>query len=117
MLLRQYGPHLTVLPSHEALYPLLQHKLAYAPRPRNGTIPAPDATVQYVEDARQAARQSPNFTMSTLSLTDNTMPVRPGYGTEGTPITVFANYVPLLPRSDLVLYMYDMRKNISFCSG
>lgn len=55
--------------------------------------------------------------MSTLSLTDNTMPVRPGYGTEGTPITVFANYVPLLPRSDLVLYMYDMRKNISFCSG
>lgn len=36
------------------------------------------------------------------------MPSRPGYGTEGAPITVFANYVQLVPKPDLTLYSYDI---------
>lgn len=79
-------------------------------RPGNGIIPVPDGNVGRFEDARQVARQSPSYAMSTLSVRDNTMPARPGYGTEGTPIIVYANYLPLTLKSDLVLYMYDMSK-------
>lgn len=45
-----------------------------------------------------------------MTLDDNTaiMPSRPGYGTEGAPLTVYANYVELVPRSDLTLHSYDI---------
>lgn len=78
--------------------------------PRTGGIPAPDAKVKAVEDARQKARNAPDFALSSLSLDDSKalMPARPGYGTEGTAITVFANYVQLVPKSDLTLYSYDI---------
>lgn len=47
--------------------------------------------------------------MTSLSLDgSNVMPARPGYGTEGQPITVYANYVQLVPPSDLTLYSYDV---------
>lgn len=47
--------------------------------------------------------------MSSLSLDgSNVMPARPGYGTEGQAITVYANYVQLVPPSDLTLYSYDV---------
>lgn len=48
--------------------------------------------------------------MSALSLdTDKTvMPPRPGYGSEGAPITVFANYVELFAKPDLSLFSYDI---------
>lgn len=36
------------------------------------------------------------------------MPARPGYGTKGTQIKVWANYVEMVPRLDLVLYSYDV---------
>lgn len=36
------------------------------------------------------------------------MPARPGYGTQGTKIKVWANYVEMVPRADLVLYSYDV---------
>lgn len=69
----------------------------------------PDAQVKAVEDARQKARKSPAFAMSSLSLdSSKVLPARPGYGTEGQPITVYANYVQLVPRSDLTLYSYDV---------
>lgn len=62
-----------------------------------------------VEDARQKARKTPEFAMTSLSLDgSNVMPARPGYGTEGQPITVYANYVQLVPPSDLTLYSYDV---------
>ncbi|KAJ4387602.1 hypothetical protein N0V93_008198 [Gnomoniopsis smithogilvyi] len=77
-------------------------------RPANGIIPRPDSGVEQVEDARQRARQSPSSALGSLTLT-NTMPTRPGYGTEGKPMTVFTNYVTLTPDSNLVLYMYDMK--------
>ncbi|KAJ4412457.1 hypothetical protein N0V82_008775 [Gnomoniopsis sp. IMI 355080] len=77
-------------------------------RPANGVIPAPDMRVQTVENARQRARQPPSSTTTSLALS-NTMPDRPGYGTEGTPITVFTNYVTFTPKTDLVLYVYDIK--------
>lgn len=49
--------------------------------------------------------------MSSLSLNAPALlPARPGYGTEGQSITVYANYVELLPPSDLTLYSYDVEK-------
>lgn len=48
--------------------------------------------------------------MSALSLdgSQNTMPSRPGYGTDGAPITVYANYVQLFAKPELTLYSYDI---------
>lgn len=80
-----------------------------AKSPRTGGTPAPDAGVKAVEDGRQKARKSPDFALSSLSLNDaNAMPPRPGYGTEGMPIAVYANYVQLVPNPGLVLYSYDI---------
>lgn len=41
---------------------------------------------------------------------EDNMPVRPAYGTEGTPMTVYANYVQFTPKADLVLYMYHLQE-------
>lgn len=79
----------------------------HASRPANGAAPSLDVRVHQLEDARQRARQSPSFAMGSLSLS-TTMPARPGYGNEGTPINIFTNYVTLTPKPDLVLYVYDM---------
>ncbi|POS75038.1 hypothetical protein DHEL01_v206568 [Diaporthe helianthi] len=77
--------------------------------PPTGGVPVPDAKVKAVEAARQKARKSPEFVMSSLSLDASAvLPARPGYGSEGQPIAVYANYVELLPRSDLTLYSYDI---------
>lgn len=48
--------------------------------------------------------------MSALSLdgSKNTMPPRPGYGTDGASITVYANYVQLFAKPELTLYSYDV---------
>ncbi|KAK7736945.1 hypothetical protein SLS53_006700 [Cytospora paraplurivora] len=77
---------------------------------RTGGIPAPDAGVKAVEDGRQKSRKSPDFALSSLGLDDAKamMPPRPGYGTEGMPISVYANYIQLVPKPDLVLYSYDI---------
>lgn len=45
--------------------------------------------------------------LGALSLGDAD-PVRPGYGTRGTKVTLTANYVELLPPSKLVLYRYAL---------
>lgn len=47
--------------------------------------------------------------MSSLSIDASAvLPARPAYGTEGQPITVYANYVQLVPKSDLTLYSYNV---------
>ncbi|KAG8165758.1 hypothetical protein KVR01_004310 [Diaporthe batatas] len=77
--------------------------------PPTGGAPVPDNKVKNVEAARQKARKSLEGATSSLSLdTPALLPARPGYGTEGQAITVYANYVELLPPSDLTLYSYDI---------
>ena len=43
--------------------------------------------------------------ISSINL-DELVPRRPGYGTRGTPITLWANYFQLMPKTDLKLYRY-----------
>lgn len=39
---------------------------------------------------------------------DEGFPVRPGFGTRGTPVTLWANYFELVPPKGLLLYRYDI---------
>ncbi|KAL7801966.1 Piwi domain-containing protein [Trichoderma afarasin] len=70
-----------------------------------GGIPAPDKTVTKTEDALIAPAKSVD--LSTLGLQD-LLPRRPAYGTKGTEITLWANYVSLTASSKLVLYRYEI---------
>ena len=45
--------------------------------------------------------------LSQLSL-DQKLPRRPGYGTRGTPLTLWTNYFQLVPKGDLRLYRYSI---------
>lgn len=45
--------------------------------------------------------------LHSLDLTEGN-PCRPGYGTRGAKVELTANYVELLPPSDMVLHRYDM---------
>ncbi|KAK3367285.1 RNA interference and gene silencing protein [Lasiosphaeria ovina] len=69
----------------------------------DGSIPSPNAGVARVEDALGASRPS----LERLSLKTLT-PLRPGFGTRGTPITLWANYVEILAVPDLTLYRYSL---------
>lgn len=61
-----------------------------------------------VEDTLLPAKKT--LDLSSLKLHVD-RPVRPGYGTKGTPVMLTANYVELLPKSGLVLYKYDIQIN------
>ncbi len=37
------------------------------------------------------------------------MPHRPGYGTQGRPVTLWANYFELIPPKNMLLYRYNIR--------
>ncbi|KAI9780847.1 MAG: hypothetical protein M1839_006474 [Geoglossum umbratile] len=56
--------------------------------------------VQKVEDGLQQSYKSKKPT------TELSFPHRPGYGTKGNPITLWANYFELVSNKDLVLYRY-----------
>ena len=53
-----------------------------------------------------AAKKS--LDIASLKLTDN-FPDRPGYGTKGTEVELTANYVELLPPSNMILHRYDIQ--------
>ncbi|KZL66534.1 rna interference and gene silencing protein, partial [Colletotrichum incanum] len=74
-------------------------------RTQDGSIPPPDTAVTTVENALQAQRATPS--LNKLSL-EPVLPQRPGYGTRGTPITLWANYVELVASTSLKLYRYDI---------
>ncbi|OJD35326.1 rna interference and silencing protein [Diplodia corticola] len=69
-------------------------------------IPAPNARVTQAEDAIQKAVAGTQG-LGSLSL-DDQFPGRPGFGTRGTPVTLWANYFELAPPKDLVLHRYDV---------
>ncbi|CAI4213970.1 unnamed protein product [Parascedosporium putredinis] len=70
-----------------------------------GTQSVPSAEVTKTEDA--ILSKSVGLQASKLSLT-TVAPVRPGFGTGGKAITVWANYVEMMASSDVTLYRYDM---------
>ncbi len=54
---------------------------------------------------QKAAKDS--FGLEKLNL-DSKFPHRPGYGTRGIPVTLWANYVEMVPSAKLILYRYDI---------
>lgn len=48
------------------------------------------------------------FDLSSLKLTEG-FPSRPGYGTKGTKVELTANYIELLPPSNMILHRYDIQ--------
>ncbi|RFU76037.1 hypothetical protein TARUN_6198, partial [Trichoderma arundinaceum] len=70
----------------------------------SGGVPNPDKTVTKIEDALQAGK---GIDLSTLGLKE-AFPRRPGYGTKGTEVILWANYVALTASPKLVLYRYDI---------
>lgn len=69
-------------------------------------VPTPDSRVTKVEDAVQKAIKDP-LSLQKLRL-DSNLPHRPGYGTRGTPVTLWANYVEMVPDLKLILFRYDI---------
>ena len=70
--------------------------------PHSPTPPNPDPKVTEIENATQSA-----LNLGKLSL-NNKFPQRPAFGTEGKPVTLWANYVQLVVDPKLVLYSYEI---------
>ncbi|KAF2750120.1 Piwi-domain-containing protein [Sporormia fimetaria CBS 119925] len=49
-----------------------------------------------------------NLDLANLKLSED-YPIRPGYGTRGVQVELTANYVQLIPPSNMVLYRYDIQ--------
>lgn len=69
----------------------------------DGSIPSPDSAVMRVEDTLSASK----LTLERLSLKALT-PLRPGFGTRGVTVTLWANYVRIIADPDLALYRYAL---------
>jgi hypothetical protein len=65
----------------------------------------PSTEVQAIEDATIAS--SKDLSLEALKL-NSSFPGRPGYGTQGKKITLYANYFELKPPEDLLLYRYSV---------
>jgi eukaryotic translation initiation factor 2C len=72
---------------------------------RNPT-PGQDPKVAKIEDALHPANKKA-LDLGSLKLAEG-YPCRPGYGTRGVKVVLTANYVEMLPRSDMVLHRYDI---------
>ncbi|KAB8223806.1 ribonuclease H-like domain-containing protein [Aspergillus novoparasiticus] len=81
--------------------------------PPDGKIPPPNPTVRQTEDGIQKAIADP-LTLGKLQL-NSEYPPRPGYGTKGQPVVLWANYLNIIPDSNLILYRYavDVRPSAS----
>ncbi|KAJ6439029.1 Piwi, PAZ and DUF1785 domain protein [Purpureocillium lavendulum] len=66
-----------------------------------------DPKVAKVEDALHAAAKK-TLDLGSLKLSEG-FPSRPGYGTKGAKVELTANYVELLPPSNMVLHRYDIQ--------
>ncbi|KAL1601574.1 hypothetical protein SLS60_006489 [Paraconiothyrium brasiliense] len=66
-----------------------------------------DPKVAKVEDALLPATKK-TLDLSTLKLDEKAHPLRPAFGTRGAKVLLTANYVELIPPSDLVLHQYDL---------
>ncbi|KAF4417452.1 Argonaute Dicer PAZ [Fusarium acutatum] len=66
-----------------------------------------NSRVANVEDAFHPATKN-KLDLNSLKLTEG-FPNRPGYGTRGTRVELTANYIELLPPSNLTLHQYDIQ--------
>jgi len=74
-------------------------------RPRSGLVPDPNNDVKKAEDKTLSSGQ---LSLERLNIKDLT-PLRPGYGTGGQQIKLWANYVEMHPPPTLVLHRYDIK--------
>lgn len=71
-------------------------------------MPQPSSEVQTVEAAIE--KSSKDLSLKILNLSQTVpLPTRPGYGTQGKSVTLWANYFQLLPPKDLLLYRYEIK--------
>ncbi|MCJ1312052.1 hypothetical protein MMC25_005726 [Agyrium rufum] len=84
--------------------------------PGDGQIDEPSAAVTQAEDTyhrnvipkpKATGKRKAPVSLENLSLRDD-FPLRPGYGTKGKPVTLYANYFELTTPKDLVLYRYNV---------
>ncbi|CAJ2501891.1 Uu.00g047440.m01.CDS01 [Anthostomella pinea] len=69
-----------------------------------GPAPPPNTLAHKLEDALQASNKNA-LSLASVKLNDQ-FPARPGYGTRGKVITLWANYVEILVAPQLTLYRY-----------
>jgi hypothetical protein len=72
---------------------------------RGSGVAQTSTEVQTIEDATIAS--SKDLSLEALKL-NSSFPQRPGYGTQGKKITLYANYFELKPPEDLLLYRYSV---------
>ena len=79
-------------------------------RPANNAIPPPSTAVTKLEDAYQKNLSDTLQGLSGLSLSGKTRqhPSRPGYGTRGANVLLWANYFEVATNPALVLYRYNI---------
>src|SRR5690606_38301772 len=74
-------------------------------RAPDGVVPPIDASIQKMEDSLQGDAKTLQMLSTSLK---PTYPVRPGYGTRGDPVVLWANYVQMTPLPTLCLYRYSV---------
>jgi eukaryotic translation initiation factor 2C len=67
---------------------------------------AQDPKIAKIEDAMHPATKK-TLDLSSLKLSEG-LPIRPGYGTRGAKVELTANYIELLPPSNMTLHRYDI---------
>jgi eukaryotic translation initiation factor 2C len=101
---RDFGVHRSILPLG-----LFNHSRLNDARPLNNTVPPPSPEVTTAEDAIQRNKLSgQDLGVSGLQLAENG-PFRPGYGTKGQSVVLWANYFELGTGRELQLHCYSIQ--------
>ena len=83
-------------------------ELTFMPRRPDHTIPVPNSKVSRIEDALDKELTSRGKAKGDNLQPTNNLPYRPGFGTQGKKVTLWANYFELIPALKLVLYRYHI---------
>ncbi|KEY70180.1 hypothetical protein S7711_03401 [Stachybotrys chartarum IBT 7711] len=75
--------------------------------PSSGRVPPINAVVTKAEDGMLDSAEDIANKTKLLKIEDK-FPMRPGFGTRGIPVTLWANYVEMSTPKDLVLYSYSI---------
>lgn len=76
-------------------------------RPADGIQPGPDGQVDVLESQLAPPGGKGSLDVSKPSLSQDT-PYRPGYGTRGIPVVLWANYFQILPTPNVSIFRYDV---------